>query len=85
MSDPNQAPPSTCRACAAAEMFGPLRLYPETGMGDGNVLVSTMRSGPLRRPRAAPITVWVCRRCGLLDLFAAAPEALFERWSAENS
>jgi hypothetical protein len=65
-------------------VFGPLRLYPETGMGEGNVLVATMRSRPFGRPKTAPLTAWACRRCGHLDLFAADPEVLFEHWSAEN-
>jgi hypothetical protein len=46
--------------------------------------VSTMRSRPLGRPRTTAITVWACKRCGYLDLFAAEPEVLFEHWSAES-
>ena len=84
MSDSTQDPPSSCRACASADVFGPLRLHPETGMGGGSVLVSTMRSRPLGRPRTAPLAAWVCRRCGHVDLFATEPEALFEHWSAEQ-
>ena len=84
MSDSNQTPPSNCRACASADVFGPLRLYPETGMGEGNVLVATRRSRPFGRPTTVPLTAWACRRCGYLDLFAAEPEVLFEHWSAEN-
>jgi hypothetical protein len=84
MSDRNLKSPSRCSACASTEVFGPLRLYPETGMGEGTVLVSTLRSRPFGRPRATSLTVWPCRRCGHLDLFATDPEALFEHWSAEN-
>ncbi len=84
MNDSNQARPSSCRACGSADVYGPLRLYPETGMGGGDVLVTTMRSRPFGQPRTAPLLAWACRRCGHLDLFAAEPEALFEHWSAEN-
>lgn len=65
-------------------MFGPLRLYPETGMGEGSILVSTMRSNPLRSPRATAIAAWVCRTCGHLDLFTTEPEKLHEFWAAET-
>ena len=84
MDDSHQAPPSNCRSCASSDVFGPLRLYPETGMGEGNVLVATTRSRPFARPKTVPLTAWACRRCGHLDLIAADPEALFEHWSAEN-
>jgi len=84
MSDSNQTPPSTCRACASAEIFGPVRLFPETGMGEGSVRVATMRSRNFLRPKAVPITAWACRRCGHLDLFTTDPETLFEFWSAEH-
>jgi hypothetical protein len=79
----NQAAPSNCQACASADVFGPLRLFPETGMGEGDVLVATTKSCPFWRPKSTPLTAWVCRRCGHLDLFAADPEALYEHWSAE--
>jgi hypothetical protein len=84
MSDSNQARPSNCGACGSADVFGPVSLYPETGMGGGNVLVSTTKSRPFGGPKTVPLTAWACRRCGHLDLFAADPEALFEYWSAEN-
>jgi hypothetical protein len=66
-------------------MFGPLHLYPETGMGKGEVLVATMESRRVfGRVRSVPLTAWACRQCGQLDLVAADPEALFEYWSAEQ-
>lgn len=76
--------PSSCGACGSVDVFGPLRLYPETGMGGGNVLVATTGSRSFGRAKTAVLAAWACRRCGHLDLFAAEPEALFEHWATEN-
>jgi hypothetical protein len=77
--------PPLCLACNTDSMFGPLHLYPETGMGKGEVLVATMRSRRVfGKVRSVPLTAWTCRQCGHLELIAADPEALFEYWSAEQ-
>ena len=66
-------------------MFGPLYLYPETGMGKGEVLVATMGSArAFGKVRSVPLTAWACRRCGQVELIAADPETLFEQWSSEQ-
>ena len=65
-------------------MFGPLRLYPETGMGGGDVLVSTLPSRILSAPRTSGLSARVCRACGHVVLTATEPERLFEHWSAER-
>jgi hypothetical protein len=82
MSDSTPPPPTNCSACASADVFGPLRLYPETGMGEGHVLVATRRARLFGRPETSVLTAWACKRCGHLDLFAADSEVLFEHWSA---
>ncbi len=85
MSEAKNARPRLCRACNTGSMFGPLHLYPETGMGKGDVLVATMGSTRVfGKVRSVPLTVWACRQCGQLELIAADPEALFEYWSAEQ-
>lgn len=66
-------------------MFGPLYLYPETGMGKGEVIVAT--SGSARafgKVRSVPLRALACRQFGNLQLIAADPESLFEHWSAEQ-
>lgn len=85
MSGTKHERPRVCRACNTDSMFGPLYLYPETGMGKGQVVVATMGSmRVLGKVRSVPLTAWTCRECGQLDLVAANPEALFEYWSAEQ-
>lgn len=76
--------PARCPACGADELFGPLELYPETGMGGGHVLVSTIRSSPFGASTASAIRVRACRRCGFLALFADEPERLYARWSESD-
>ncbi|MFJ6537075.1 hypothetical protein ACIQH5_12685 [Paenarthrobacter sp. NPDC091711] len=85
MSDTKQEPPRLCLACNADSLFGPLYLYPETGMGKGEVFVAT--SGSARafgKVRTVPIKALACRQCGNLQLIAADQEALYEQWSAEQ-
>ena len=85
MSEANQVRSRLCRACNTDSMFGPLHLYPETGMGKGDVLVATLGSTrPFGKVRSVPLMVWTCRQCGQLELIAADPAALFEYWSAEQ-
>ena len=67
-------------------MFGPLYLYPETGMGKGEVLVATLGSArAFGKVRSVPLTAWACRECGQLELIATDPEVLFAHWSADQA
>ncbi len=85
MNEAKPEPPQFCVACTADSMFGPLYLYPETGMGKGEVLVATAESARVfGKVRAVPLRVFVCRHCGHLQLIAADPEALYQHWSAEQ-
>ncbi len=85
MSEAKPVRPLLCRTCNTDSMFGPLHLYPETGMGKGEVLVATMGSARVfGKVRSVPLSAWTCRQCGQLELIAADPEALFEYWSAEQ-
>ena len=74
---------STCRWCNQAPLFGPVHLYTVTGAASGDVSVATVpTTGMLREVTTVPLTAWVCRACGHLDLFATQPEVLFTHWSA---
>jgi len=84
MSDSLPLDGATCSACTSGALFGPARLYPETGMGEGNVLVATARSRNFSTTTASAIRVWTCRNCGHLEFFAADPEGFYEQWAAEN-
>ena len=85
MSEENHVRPRLCRACNTDAMFGPLHLYPETGMGKGDVLVATMGSTRVfGKVRSVPLTVWTCRQCGRLELVVEDPETLFQHWSDEQ-
>lgn len=86
MGDQSEFRLRLCRVCNIESMFGPLYLYPETGMGKGEVLVATAGSArAFGKVRSGPVTAWACRQCGQMDLVAADPEALFEHWSAEQT
>lgn len=86
MSDATEARLRRCRVCNADAIFGPLYLYPETGMGKGEVLLATMGSArAFGKVHTVPLTAWACKECGQVELITADPEALFEHWSAEQS
>ena len=86
MSETQPVRPRLCQACNTESMFGPLHLYPETGMGKGDVLVATEGSTRVfGKVRSVPLEAWACRQCGRLELVAADPGALFEHWAAEQT